>query len=225
MTVIKRLNGTTYNPYDKYNKPAPPQKSKYPLVSTGYINTKKKQGSTAKPSAGRQQPSAYDYDSDNYTPTSNHSDDPRPNQRQTRLRQQEPPPLVHYPRATKIQQADDCPFQEVPSVRGRIWPLTGRKTDQTTNPTSDRNRNRRRDKLRRQIQTDLHSTTTNKTRHSKSKQQTITSELRTGEAGQKSTSADETKLFGCCRVARIRLHRPIASAQTGRANSRNQSDA
>ena len=66
-------NGTTYNPYDKYNKAAaPPQKSKYPLVSTGYANTKY-QGSppgssTAKPSAGRQQPSDYDYDSDDYAP-------------------------------------------------------------------------------------------------------------------------------------------------------------
>ncbi|XP_046634848.1 proline-rich protein 36-like [Daphnia pulicaria] len=64
-------NGTTYNPYDKFKLPP---KNKYPLVSTGYANTKY-QGSpsstTAKPTKPATQPvkyvterlpSSYDYD-------------------------------------------------------------------------------------------------------------------------------------------------------------------
>jgi len=64
-------NGTTYNPYDKFKVPP---KNKYPLVSTGYANTKY-QGSpsstTAKPTKPATQPvkyvtervpSSYDYD-------------------------------------------------------------------------------------------------------------------------------------------------------------------
>ncbi|XP_032785069.2 titin [Daphnia magna] len=72
-------NGTTYNPYDKFKLPL---KNKYPLVSTGYANTKY-QGSpsttTVKPiksasqpvksSAGQAQSGYdYDYDSADYAP-------------------------------------------------------------------------------------------------------------------------------------------------------------
>nr|CAH0113789.1 unnamed protein product [Daphnia galeata] len=73
-------NGTTYNPYDKFK--APP-KNKYPLVSTGYANTKY-QGSpsstTAKPIKPVTQPTKYatervpsssydyDYEAEDYAP-------------------------------------------------------------------------------------------------------------------------------------------------------------
>ena len=143
---------------------------------------------------------------------SNHSDDPRPNQRRTRLRQQGPPPLLPKsnkdtagrrlplprdsarPRKNLLQRENrkvllftdrNPPSNNLtPSAilglrltktkvlvrcSANRRPLTGRKTDQTTNPTSDPNRNRRKDQRRRQLQTDLHSTTTKKTRHSKSK--------------------------------------------------------
>lgn len=57
-------NGTTYNPYDKYKVPS---KNKYPLVSTGYANTKVQgsPSSTLKPihkHQGGKTADAYDYD-------------------------------------------------------------------------------------------------------------------------------------------------------------------
>ncbi|XP_057375823.1 BRD4-interacting chromatin-remodeling complex-associated protein-like [Daphnia carinata] len=72
-------NGTTYNPYDKFKSPL---KNKYPLVSTGYANTKY-QGSPStttvkptksavqpvKPSVGQAQSGYdYDYDVEDYAP-------------------------------------------------------------------------------------------------------------------------------------------------------------